>query len=241
MNRRRRRKPKYIRIILAIILLLGVFYYVLNLSIFNINKVEIVGNKLVQEQDILGYSEISLNQSIVFIDKSEIITNIKRIPIIKDVAVKWRPIKTLKLEIAERIPVAYVYDGSKYFLIDNEGIAFQKVDNVNPGLMAIKGLDNLSKIKIGSSIYESNSEESYLLNTILSKDYYSIVKSVELSEKAQIVLTSDIEVAFGSYDNVEYKLAALNEIYKKILDDDHSDRAVMILMEEGPDPILVYD
>ena len=108
--------------------------------------------------------------------------------------------------------------------------------------MLIKGLDNGDSIKMGDVIKDfATPDQNKLLENIYNGENVFKFKSINLEEnKAELVLYNDVFVAFGSYNNVEYKLKVLDQMIASI-EDDSTRNASMILMEEGPDPVLVYE
>ena len=81
-NYNKRTRPRYLRIIIALGLMLGLIFWILNLSFFDINSIQVEGNDSVSDLDILESANIPRDQSIVFLNKKEISKSIKSIPLI---------------------------------------------------------------------------------------------------------------------------------------------------------------
>lgn len=238
-NYNKRTRPRYLRIIIALGLMLGLIFWILNLSFFDINSIQVEGNDSVSDLDILESANIPRDQSIVFLNKKEISKSIKSIPLIESVKIKRRPLMKLVLEVKERVPVAYIPTGSQYLLLDQNGIIYDKRENPVSGIMSIKGITLSDDLKMGTMIY-NDLDASKLIKSIIECGIYEDIKILKLEENdAKMVMNTDIDVDFGSYRDIDYKLSALDEIYNQVISTDRENRALMILMEDGPDPILV--
>ena len=239
MARPVKRKLRVDRIIIALVIVVFLIKLVLKLPIFNIGKITVDGNKQVTDEMIIEASEKQIGDSIIYLSKNTVKSNILRIPWIRDVKLNRKPLRTLKITVEEREPVAYTQIGNDYIIVDSNGVIFEKRNNTSPSMTYIKGLKNSKDIKLGNTIYSCGTEDqNLLLEEIFKGDDYKKFKSINLEEeKTNMVLKNDVDVSFGSYNNIEYKLAVLDVMYQKIIETDED--ATMILMEDGPNPILV--
>lgn len=105
----------------------------------------------------------------------------------------------------------------------------------------------MEKVEFSSMPVSGMSIEEYLVNenvakfislAVPNKAFKEFKKVSFEEERIGITLMDDIEVAFGGYNNIEYKLDVLNTILDKEQDRESIN---MILMEEGPGFILVRE
>ncbi len=241
-RRRRKRKVKYLRIFVALILLLGLIFAFLNLSIFNIREISITGNNKVEASTIITASNLSTEDNFIFLDKERIEKRISSISFVESVKVKRSfPLK-VNIEVTERKPASTIQISNKYLLIDKYGYIIDESETLMLNLLLVKGIENVDSIKLGDRLFDFASEnQNKLLKEIYDGKSLFVFKSINLEQdKADLVLYNDVFVAFGSYNNVEYKLKVLDQMIASI-EDDTTRNASMILMEEGPDPVLVVE
>ena len=65
---RKKRKIKYGRILMALILILGLVFAFLHLPFFNIKKISVSGNSKVESSTILAASNLTTEDNFIFID-----------------------------------------------------------------------------------------------------------------------------------------------------------------------------
>ncbi|NLW43106.1 MAG: FtsQ-type POTRA domain-containing protein [Tissierellia bacterium] len=239
---KRKRQIKYGRILIALILVLGLIFAFLHLPIFNIRNIVINGNSKVESSTILATSNLTTKDNFIFIDKEEVEKRISSITFIDYAKIKRSLPLNVIIDVVERKPASTIQVSNKYFLIDKYGVVIDESDTLMLNLLLIKGIEKIDNIKLGDKIFDFASEEqNKLLNEIYDGESLFKFKNINLEEnKAELVLYNDVFVAFGSYNNVEYKLKVLDQMILSI-EDDTSRKASMILMEEGPDPVLVYE
>lgn len=241
-RRKKKKKIKYMRILIALIILLGLIFAFLHSPLFRIRDIKIVGNSKVEIETILTASNLTREDNYIFLNKDKIENRLSGITFIESANVKRGfPLK-VTIEITERKPASTLQISNKYLLIDKYGYVIDESETLLLNLMLIKGLDNVDSIRMGDTIKDfATSEQNKLLENIYNGENIFKFKSINLEEsKAEMVLYNDVFVAFGSYNNVEYKLKVLDQMIASI-EDDSTRNASMILMEEGPDPVLVYE
>lgn len=241
-RRRKKRKIKYMRILIALIILLGLIFAFLRSPIFKIRDIKVSGNSKVETETILAASNLTTEENYIFLNKDKIESRLTGITFIESAKVKRGfPLK-VTIEVTERKPASTLQISNKYLLIDKYGYVIDESETLLLNLMLIKGLDNGDSIKMGDVIKDfATPDQNKLLENIYNGENVFKFKSINLEEnKAELVLYNDVFVAFGSYNNVEYKLKVLDQMIASI-EDDSTRNASMILMEEGPDPVLVYE
>lgn len=237
-----RRRRRFFRFILLIAILSLSSLFLLKSPIFNIGDYKVEGNYNLNKEDIINASSISKGENIFKINKSMSEKNISKLAYIKDIEIKRKLPNTILFNVEERVGVLQTRSISTMLLVDIEGYVLEQLQSVDENLPNITGFD-LNNIVVGDNIFlESNkveiidfivqSNESELLNKSSEIDMTSL-------DNVNIELISGISVAFGTLDNVKYKLSLLNEILKDI--DDKQIPCKMIIMNKGDHPILVMD
>lgn len=240
--KRPKRKVRYFRIFLALGLLCLLIFAFLRLPIFQVRKISVTGNERLDENTVISHSKVSTKDNIIFLKKETVRANTLTNPFIEDVQVKKSLFKGLVLTIKERQAAATLQVGDKYLLIDRIGIIIDEYNSLMLNLCLISGIKINGQVNLGQDIFSFVSEEkNNLLRELLNGENIYKFKSVSLEEdQAELVLKDGVIVAFGSYNKVDYKLKVLDLMVKKI-EEDGSKNPSMILMEDGPVPILVVD
>lgn len=240
--KRPKRKIRYFRILLTLVVLCFLVFAFLRLPIFQVRKISVIGNERLDENTIISYAKVSTKDNIIFLKKDQVRENTLTNTFIEDVEVKKSLFRGLTLNIKERQAAATIKLGDKYLLLDSFGIIIDQHNSLMLNLCLINGIKINGQVNLGQDIFSFVSEEkNNLLKELLNGENIYKFKSVSLEEdQAELVLKDGVIVAFGSYTKVDYKLKVLDLMIKKIAEDG-SKNPSMILMEDGPVPILVVD
>lgn len=243
MARKRKKKNyKILKIIPVLILLALLVFVFIRLPMFKIIQISIVGLDRIEEEEVVKVSKLKSGDNFFFIDKEEIKNNIQKLPLVEDVIIRRDFPNSINIEIKERKAAASVQFSNKYILVDKFGYILGENENLITTLTQINGILNKEKLIVGTQI------QNYLPEN--TREFFSIVlngenifryKSINTrDDKVDLVLKDETKVAFGSYDNSEYKFKVIDQMLSSV-EKDSSRKANMILMEEGPNPILVYE
>lgn len=237
----KKRKLKLGRILIALALLILIIYGLLNSQVFKIRTVKVVGNDQVGESLILEKSNFDQSQSFVFLDKSAKEEAIEEIYQIKNATISRIGMNAVEILVEERQAKAYLATRDRYLIIDDDGYIFDQASEVPKNLTKIS-LD-LDDPSLGEYIYDYLIDDKKIfLQDFFKRESYEFVDSINMEKKeCKIFLDEGIEVRFGPYSNSDYKLAALRSIYSSIKKDGSSRKVQMILMDQGEDPILLYE
>ena len=237
-----RRRKRFFRFILLTAVLSISSLFMLKSSLFNIDNYKVEGNYKLNKEEIINASSIGKGENIFKINKKIAEKNISKLPYIKNIEIKRKFPSTVLFNIEERVGVLQTKSISTILLVDIEGFVLEQLDSIDEQLPNITGFD-LNNIEIGDNIFlESNKEE--IIDFIVQSNEAKILnKSSEIDmtllDNINIQLINGISVAFGTLDNVKYKLSLLNEILIDI--EDKQIPCKMIIMNKGDNPILVID
>ena len=237
-----RRRKRFFRFILLTAVLSISSLFMLKSSLFNIDNYKVEGNYKLNKEEIINTSSISKGENIFKINKKIAEKNISKLPYIKNIEIKRKFPSTVLFNIEERVGVLQTKSISTILLVDIEGFVLEQLDSIDEQLPNITGFD-LNNIEIGDNIFlESNKEE--IIDFIVQSNEAKILNKssgidMTLLDNINIQLINGISVAFGTLDNVKYKLSLLNEILIDI--EDKQIPCKMIIMNKGENPILVID
>lgn len=239
VEKKMKRRRNFFRFILSLILISLLIVFALKTDFFVINDIKVIGNKNITKDTLINASSINIGENIFKISISSAEKSIKKLPYTKEINIMRKFPKGIAIEITERKEMAQIKDISSFILIDEEGQVLDIKDNNKENLPIIIGLKIKNK-KPGNNIFldiDSKNKLDFI------KEGYDLgllqkIKEVDMADNNNINLTliEDIGVAFGTLDNVKYKLDLLDEILRDIRKDQIPVK--MILMNKGDNPII---
>ena len=154
---KRKRIMKGLMTILIILGIIGVIsfgaYQAVNLGIFNVAEIEVVGNEIVDTQTVVDASGISVGESIFLIDINQANYNINALMNLDELEIsKIMPNKIL-IRMVESVPICAVnYDNKVYYLTEDkklieDGEYLRKTD-----IPVIFGSDAVTMAEIGKEV-----------------------------------------------------------------------------------------
>lgn len=242
VEKKMRRRRFFFRFILLISLILLVFALALNSDFFVIENIKVIGNNKIPKDNIISASSINIGENIFKVSTKSAKRGLMNLPYIKEVKIKRKFPKGIIIDIIERKEIIQIKEISSFILLDIEGHILDIVDIQNEKLPLLLGLKIEDK-KLGDNIFlESEIKE----NIEFISEGHAIgllpkMKEINMvdNNNVNIRLIDGISVAFGTLDNVKYKLNYLNEILKNI--EKEQIPCKMILMDRGDNPVVVLD
>ena len=148
--------------ILILIVFIGLFYFLVFSSFFQIKEIKISGNQKVLTEDLENTIQNQIVRNLFFFPtKSIFLVNLNKtkeailgkFPQIIQISFKRKFPYTLEAKIEERKPVAVFDQGEKNFLLDKEGIIFEEVAEVGDYLK-IKSSNQNQPLNLGDKVVE---------------------------------------------------------------------------------------
>jgi cell division protein FtsQ len=187
------KKPIFWISIFLILILAGVSYALFFSNIFKIKEIEISGEERIQKEDFKKFLKDKIATKNILLIKLSPIRNeiLKNFPQISSIEIKRKFPSTLIFKISERKEVAAICQKEDCYLVDKEGIAFERGGE---GILKIERENFGDGIKPGDRVIEKE-----ILDKILE-----ISKRIELGiEKVSII----------SEDNLHFKTFQGFEIF----------------------------
>lgn len=240
IERLHKRRKLFFGIIIFLGLLSIFTFFALNSQFFHIKQINIKNNKTLNKEDIIKQSKVTGNTNIFKFKISDIESNLKTNQFIKTAIVKRKLPSTLNINIVEREKIVLFQYISMYLVIDKEGFIIEHLDSNDKKLPTVTGF-NTNFTEINESIFskEENKNLSIFINDAKSLHLLSKMDTIDkdFSNDINIKLKNGIFVAFGTLNNVKYKL----DLLKEILDDVEAKeiKADKIIMNRGSHPILI--
>lgn len=242
VEKKMKRRRMLFRILLLAALILTMFTLALNTDIFIIDNIKVLGNNKVSKDIIINSSSISLGENIFKISTRNGKKNIENLAYVKEAEIIRKFPKGILIEIIERKEIIQTKEISSYFLIDIYGYILDIVDVQNDKLPLLFGL-NIDNKKTGDNVFqqiEEDRKKEFILECESIKILYKM-QEIDMvdNNNINILLNDGISVAFGTLDDVKYKLNLLHEILIDIEKKQISCK--MILMNKGDNPIIVLN
>ena len=117
-----------------LIFYLSIFFFLISAIVYlqsplsYIKNIEVTGNQVISEKEIIERSGLSSETNIWVINKSSVTDAIKEQPIIKEVEVKRKLPQTVQLEVKEHKVIGYVKNDSKYHPVLENGTLVKSVN-----------------------------------------------------------------------------------------------------------------
>ena len=212
MKRIKRRKRKYHVVLFVLLLLLAFGIVLLGTDIFDIKKINVLGNKKLRYNQIIKLSGVKYGENIFKIKLNEIAKNMEQNPYIIVDNIYRRLPDEIVIEITER-EISYLipYLGS-YIGIDDQGTVLEVVDDMNTINKPIINRLTISNFSLGEKIAITNPQQGQALKEVMSSieksEVSEYISEINMEKPDYIVIFSreGIEVIIGDTRNLEYKL-----------------------------------
>lgn len=242
VEKKMKRRRMFFRLLLIIFLVFIMFVLALNTDIFIIDNIKVLGNNKISKDIIINASSINTGENIFKISTRTSKKTIENLPYVKKAEIKRKFPKGILIEIIERKEIVQIKEISSYGFIDIDGYILDIVDVQNDQLPLLLGF-NIGNKKAGDNLFSQIEFEQ-------KKEFISEGNSIKILQKMKeidmvdnnnvnILLNNSIPVAFGTLDDVKYKLNLLNEILIDI--ENKQIPCKMILMNKGENPIIVLN
>ena len=192
-SKKSRRKMKAFKNFLILILIIfGIILFLIS-PVFNIRKIEVIGNSKVSSDTIKSLLQINNSTNIFSLSYTTIGQRIKQNSYIKSVKVNRVLPDTIKLTVTEREPSYQLEFGSSFVLIDDDGYILEILKEQKEGLVKIRGYATSEEMIIpGNRLCQSD------LNRL--EDVSEIIRIANNYQLANIITTIILD------DNDEYSL-----------------------------------
>ena len=121
-QKKKRRKSSIIsKIILLFLLIIGVGIFAFISPLFNIEKIEVNGNKKIDSSTVISLSGVVTGKNIFQISKKQVIEGVKENPYINSVSIKRKLPGTLLIEVKEREVAYQIKVINSYVYVDYQG------------------------------------------------------------------------------------------------------------------------
>lgn len=212
----RRHLKRMLLLSLSIALVVGLMFS----PVFSLKNVNIVGANHVDVKAIENGLSDKMEKNLIFLNKSEILTNILKYPYVKEAQIAKRPLHTLVITLEERVPLAILVTDEVSYIIDKEANLLQvKQDSDVFDLPIISGVALKNNEKLGETV---KNDEVILAAKLINENKESIsefIQEINVKNRHDILLytTQGIEVRFGDEKHSAERLKKLFDIIEQVV------------------------
>lgn len=201
---------------LGLFVLLLSIYALLQSPLFELRTVEISGGERVTAADILSATGLSLGTNLFSIDLRQVAAVLQREPIVKDVVLQRRFPGTLVVNLKERTPIVYLTAENYLWVIDREGIALFRTQELSLSLPLVT-LDPSVDVNAGERLNAPSLQAALGFVSSLSLKTLAEISEVHGSTEGLTAYTrSGIAVDLGSGGDMAEKARVLEALLDKM-------------------------
>lgn len=231
----KRRQKKQLAFLTMITLVASLVAVILLTPAFNVNNIEITGNSMVKDEEIIMAGGLSKNVNILNVDTDAAEDNIKSLPYIKKAEIKRSFPDTIKIKVMEEVGVAYFTTKDGYVIISSDGKCIDVSSGLSkdknssgqvaqlPKLPVIKGIKNVkySKGEIVKSEDSHRLESLFVcLHEFARQGYIFDMKEIDMSDPEDIRFYykgKELCVSLGNTQRIGYKMECFRPIYNEVV------------------------
>lgn len=200
-----KRDNKIIKIALPVVLITVAMVLTLLSPIFNIQNIEIVGNKQITKEELKSLSGINIDDNIFKVQNIKASNNIKQNAYINEVQIHKILPNTIKIEIVEREPEYMLEYGNGYVYVNKQGYMLE-ISSIKKDLPILIGTSTSKEdYKDGNRL---NEEDLTKLGTVIK-----IMRAAQANEIDKLITKIDISNSdnYTLYLEAERKVAYLGD------------------------------
>ncbi len=235
-------KNKRRKILLAVVsiiaLIVSIMIFLMS-SYFNIEKVEVSGNKYFTKNEIVGMANVNMNENLLFkLNKSEIIERLTKSPYIKDVEIDRKLPNKVKIIVKEREQILTIGYGNRYLVLDSKGRLLRKTD-IEPKITLITGI-KIKELKVGEFIKVEPQRKLEVALDILNKAKKNnlFFKKLDLRKPVIRAYVYDELIIKGTEDRIIGSIE--NNSLQKVIADLFSKNILRGVINVGGDGYISY-
>ena len=224
-KRRQRRERRFkivkffLKILLLIAIIVGVFLFLFISPVFNIKEVSVQGNNKINSEEIKSLSQLTIDENIFRFSSKEVEENVKENAYVDTVDIKRKLPNTVEITITERETKYQLEYGNAFIYIDKDGYILE-ISDVNANLPIIRGYGTLQEnLQPGNKLTDEDCEKLITVEKFLraaqNNGIYDIITYVDISDSKdyKIEMPTKGKIAYlGDDTNINDKMLILKEI-----------------------------
>lgn len=212
---RKKKKRKKKHYLLKLIILVGIvagLYYLLNSSIFDIQRVTVENNNYYTSEQVIRIAEASTGENLFKASTSSMKEKLLADPYIKNTKINRKLPSEIVITVYERNENAAVPYGNNYIIIDEEGMVL-KMAEIEPALTLLLGM-TVKNIEPGTPLeVEENAiltDTLKMLNEVEKHELF--FKKIDISKVIIKAYIYDQLTCEGTPENIMNNLDSLKDV-----------------------------
>jgi cell division protein FtsQ len=199
--------------ILGVGLIAGAVWLIWFSTVLVATDVEVEGMTTLRAEAIREQADVPLGVQLARIDTVAIETRIARMERIDKVDVRRRWPNTVRISVAERVPVGWVVSNGAIRYVDRDGIDFRTVSREPENLLEIR-IETVDPLTRQQALEAVTRVITYLRSE--ARDLYVQIRyvSAETQDSVHLLLTEKRTVVWGSAEDNEEKATVLRPLLK---------------------------
>ncbi|OGZ66744.1 MAG: hypothetical protein A3D34_00525 [Candidatus Staskawiczbacteria bacterium RIFCSPHIGHO2_02_FULL_33_16] len=221
------KRPSFL-IPLFIVIIAVILYFALFSNEFQVQKIQVSGNEKIQSPDIetiawdyiqkdiftAGIFTIS-SKSIFIADTKNVIKNIlHKFPDIEDIKIQKKFFNDIHITVKERRNFATLCQNTECFLLDNNGVVFQKLQHIPENMIIIKKTGT-TEISLGNTVIDKNTIAIILeVENNLKNNFQIGIKEVAFLNPLIFKTSENWHIYLDPNNDIEGQIAKMNALLK---------------------------
>ena len=213
---RKKKNTGNIMIILTLLLMITIgMYTLLNSELFETKNIEIVGNTVLSDDEIIKKLDIKVDKNIFMYNTNKMINKLNDNPYIEDVKIKRNIPSGLKVTIKEKEIYAILRDRKDYCYIDNQANFIEQIKDIEK--------DDIVKVDVAYIIEDNNvkfkdkEEKDTLIKLLDAIKECNLSKKIneinfEKSDIINIYTNDNIQIKLNKDNNIKYNISRSSAI-----------------------------
>lgn len=213
--------------VLFFFFIIAIFYFLFFSQIFQVEKIIVTGEKNVAKEDLKLLVEEKLEKKIFFLKtRSIFLVNLNEIkenilnsfPQIAEVEISRGLPDALNIIVVERFGLAVWCQAEQCFLVNNEGVIFEEIFDVDPKAFQIKNLALVPELKLGDKVIEKEKLNQILDIESKLRDNLKIpltAVTIVSEERFNIKTLEGWEIYFNPEGQLEWQLTKLRAVLEE--------------------------
>lgn len=212
---------------LFFVFIISIFYFLFFSEIFQVAKIIVTGEEKVAKENLELLVEKKLEKKILFFKtKSIFLVNLNEVkkdilnnfPYIAEVEISRGFPDALNIIVVERFGLTSWCQAEQCFLVDNEGVVFEEIFDIDPKVFQIKNLVQVPELKLGDKVIEKEKLNQILdiKSKLRDNQKISLTAITIVSEKRLNIKTLEgWEIYFNPQGQLEWQLTKLRAVLEE--------------------------
>lgn len=213
---RKKKNTGNIMIILSLLLMITMgMYTLLNSELFETKTIEIVGNTIMSDDEIIKKLDITVDKNIFMYNTNKMVNKLNNNPYIEYVKIKRDLPSGLKISIKEKEIYAILRDNKDYCYIDNQANLIEQIKDIKKSNIIKVDVEYI--IEDNNVIFKDKEEKDTLIDLLDAIKECNLSRKIneinfEKSDIINIYTNDNIQIKLNKDKNIKYNISRSSAI-----------------------------